>query len=64
MDSNNLRNIKRIIPSDPNNKISLLLDYTDRPGQSIADPWYTGDFDLTYDDIMEGIDGFLKHLGY
>ncbi len=64
MDSNNLRNIKRIIPNDPKGKVSLLLDYTNRPGQSITDPWYTGDFDLTYDDIMEGLEGFLKHLGY
>ena len=64
MDTSNMRNIKHIIPNDPNHKMSLLLDYTTRHGQSIADPWYTGDFDLTYDDIMDGLEGFLKHLGY
>lgn len=64
MDSNNLRNIDRIIGSDSLGKVSLLLDYAGRNGQSIADPWYTGDFDITYDDIMAGLKGLLKHLGY
>lgn len=64
MDRNNLRNIDRIIGSDDLHKVSLLLDYAGRSGQSIADPWYTGDFDLTYDDIKAGLDGFLKYLGY
>lgn len=64
MDSNNLRNINRIIGSDSMGKVSLLLDYAGRKGQSIADPWYTGDFDLTYDDIRAGLDSFLKYLGY
>lgn len=41
MDEMNLRNIMRILRSDPENKVHLLLDYTDRPG-AIADPWYTG----------------------
>lgn len=62
MDSNNIFNIKRIICSDDKNKVSLLLDYTDRKGQSIADPWYTGDFDLTYKDIKYGLDGLIKYL--
>ena len=64
MDRNNLRNIDRIIGSDEYNKVSLLLDFAGRNGQSIADPWYTGDFDITYDDIKEGLDGFLEYLGY
>lgn len=64
MDSNNLRNIDRIIGSDRLGKVSLLLDYAGCKGQSIADPWYTGDFDVTYDDIMAGLKGLLKHLGY
>lgn len=64
MDSNNLRNVDRIIGSDSLGKVSLLLDYAGRNGQSIADPWYTGDFDITYDDIMAGLKGLLKHLGY
>ena len=62
MDSNNLRNIERIIGSDDKHKVSLLLDYAGRRGQSIADPWYTGDFDLTYDDIKAGLDGLMRQL--
>ena len=64
MDRNNLRNIDRIIGSDKYKKVSLLLDFAGRNGQSIADPWYTGDFDITYDDIKQGLDGFLEYLGY
>ena len=64
MDRNNLRNIDRIIGSDEYNKVSLLLDFAGRNRQSIADPWYTGDFDITYDDIKQGLDGFLEYLGY
>lgn len=63
MDSNNLRNIERLIGRDEAHKVSLLLDYTQRRGQSIADPWYTGDFDRTYEDIKEGLAGLLRHLG-
>ena len=57
----NLRNLQRIIKDDPKRKIYRLLDFCDRP-RDIADPWYTGNFDITYDDIMEGLEGFLKHL--
>ena len=64
MDSNNVRNLRRIIGSDPEGKVSMLLDYTSRPGASIADPWYTGNFDITYDDIVEGCEGFLEYLRY
>lgn len=64
MDSNNLRNLQRLLGNDTEGKIHLLLDYTPRAGQSITDPWYTGDFDITYDDIMEGLEGLLRHLGY
>lgn len=64
MDSNNLRNLQRLLGKDMEGKIHLLLDYTPRIGQSIADPWYTGDFDVTYDDIMEGLNGLLAYLGY
>lgn len=62
MDRNNLRNIDRIIGSDYLHKVSLLLDFTNRKGESIADPWYTGDFDITYNDIVEGLEGFLRYL--
>ena len=61
MDSSNLR---RVIGEDTQDKVHLLLDYTGRKGASIADPWYTGDFEVTYKDIMEGLDGLLKYLKY
>ena len=61
MERYNLRNINRIIGSDTDAKVHLLLDYTNRPGD-IADPWYTGNFDETYDDIVEGLEGFLSYL--
>ena len=63
MDSNNVRNLERIIGADVDNKVNMLLDYAGRQGQSIADPWYTGDFGRTYKDIEEGLVGFLEHLG-
>ncbi len=62
MDTNNVRNLMRIIGSDPDGKVFKLLDFTDRQGQSIADPWYTGNFDETYDDVVEGGLGFLEYL--
>ncbi len=61
MDEANIRNIKRIVGEDVNNKISKLLDYSDNP-RDIADPWYTGNFELTYNDIIEGCNGLLKYL--
>lgn len=61
MDANNRRNILRIIKEDPEHKIYGLLDFSDRP-RDIADPWYTGNFDVTYDDIVEGCEAFLEHL--
>lgn len=64
MDSLNLRNLARIIGSDKDNKVSLLLDYAGRKGQSIADPWYTGNFAETYADVTEGCEGLLEYLGY
>lgn len=62
MDSNNVRNLNRIIGSDPDGKVYKLLDFTGRPGASIADPWYTGNFDETYRDVLEGCEGFLKKI--
>ena len=61
MDGNNIRNIGRIFGSDPDSKVHKMMDFTDRKGD-VADPWYTGDFDVTYDDIMEGLEAFLEHL--
>ena len=63
MDRLNLRNMARFVGDDPDKKVSLLMEYTGRPGD-VADPWYTGDFDITYDDIMEGLAGLLQQLGY
>ena len=61
MERYNIQNIMRIIGSDPEHKVQRLLDYTDRPGD-IADPWYTGNFDETFDDVMEGCQAFLGYL--
>ena len=58
MDSANLRNMHRICGGDPKEKLSLLLDWTSRPG-SVADPWYTGDFEATWQDVSEGCRGLL-----
>ena len=61
MDSYNLRNMRRIAGGDPKGKITLLMDYTGRPGD-VADPWYTGDFEATWRDVSEGCEGLLKEL--
>jgi len=58
MDSWNIRNMNRICGGDPNAKIVMLMDYTDRPGD-VADPWYTGDFEATWRDVLEGCLGLL-----
>jgi len=61
MDQRNIINMKRIVGSDPDNKIRLLLDFTSSP-RDIADPWYTGNFDQTYKDIYEGCQAFLDYI--
>ncbi len=61
MDSYNLRNMKRMLGADNDNKIHLLLDFTQRP-RDIADPWYTGNFDKTYDDIVEGCTALINKI--
>ena len=61
MDNFNIRNMLRILKSDPENKVRMLLDFTDRPGE-VADPWYSGDFEATWRDVNEGCDGILKSL--
>lgn len=62
-DTINVRYTLKIVGADPEDKIKLVLDYTDRPGDSIADPWYTGNFSATWNDVVEGCEGFLKYLG-
>jgi Protein-tyrosine-phosphatase len=61
MDHNNLRNMKRLIGEDKDHKISLLMDYTIRPGD-VADPWYTGDFEATWRDVLEGCQGLMGSI--
>lgn len=61
MDGMNYRNIMRIIGSDPENKVSLLLEHAGS-SRDIADPWYTGNFDQTFDDVLEGCEALLKEL--
>lgn len=61
MEESNIRNILRIVKNDNENKIFRLLDFSNNP-RDIADPWYTGNFDKTYDDILEGCKGLLEHI--
>ena len=61
MDEWNMRNMNRIAGGDPEGKLHLLLDFTDRPGD-VADPWYTRNFEVTYRDIMDGCEGLLRYL--
>jgi protein-tyrosine phosphatase len=61
MDAENIRGMMRILGSDPEGKVHRLLDWTDAP-RDIADPWYTGDFDATYDDVLRGVEALLSQL--
>jgi len=61
MDRENVRNMHRILGGDPEGKIRMLMDYTARPGD-VADPWYTGNFDVTYRDIAEGCAALLEKI--
>ena len=61
MDKANLRSMTRICGGDPEGKLHLLMDYASRPGE-VADPWYTGDFETTYRDVLEGCRGLLDSL--
>ncbi len=61
MDTWNIRNMTRICGGDPEGKIQMLLDFTNRPGD-VADPWYTGNFEATWRDVLEGCTCLLKLL--
>ena len=61
MDDWNMRNMNRIAGGDPDGKLYLLMDFTDRPGE-VADPWYTRNFEVTYRDVMDGCEGLLAYL--
>ena len=67
MDAENLQGIKRIIGTDLQKKVHLLLEYCGEPWTEVADPWYTGDFEATYNDVVRGCGALLaqqsdKHL--
>ena len=59
MDASNLRSMERIIPEDPQGKIHLLMSYTG-VGRDVADPWYTGDFEEAFQDILAGCEAMLE----
>ena len=61
MDRYNLRNMQRFVGNDEKNKVSLMMDYTDRRGD-VVDPWYTGDFDTAWNDILDGCIGLYAAL--
>ena len=61
MDSYNRRNALRIFGDDPQGKVSMMMDYTDRGGD-VADPWYTGDFEATYRDVSDGCEGLFTSI--
>lgn len=61
MDGNNLRNLRRMFGGENLENVSLMMDYTSRPGD-VADPWYTGNFDVTYRDIADGCTCLLRKL--
>ena len=70
MDKENEWGIRRIIRNDPDNKIHLMLEYAEDPeyksrnglARDVADPWYTHDFEKTYNDLYQGCKGLLKHI--
>ena len=61
MDASNLRLLKRIIPDDLEGKIHLMMSYTGI-GRDVADPWYTGDFETTFQDLLEACEAMLSLL--
>lgn len=61
MEEYNIKNILKIVGEDREGKVCRLLDFSDNP-RDIADPWYTHNFDVTYDDIVEGCEAFLQRL--
>ena len=61
MDTANIRNMNRIAGGDPDGKIYKMLSFAGS-GRDVADPWYTGDFDATYEDVLAGCEGFLEYL--
>ncbi|WP_373166117.1 low molecular weight protein-tyrosine-phosphatase [Agathobaculum sp. Marseille-P7918] len=62
MDQANIRNMQRICKGDPDEKMHLLMDYTEHSGREVADPWYTRDFEATWRDIEDGCNGLLQKI--
>ena len=63
MDSANIRNMTHICEGDPEDKIKLLLNYAGL-NRDVADPWYTGDFEATWNDVTKGCKALLESLNY
>ncbi len=61
MDSSNIRLLRRIIPDDPEGKVHLMMSYTGM-GRDVSDPWYTGDFETTFQDILEACEAMLGQI--
>ena len=61
MDRSNLRLLRHIIPDDPAGKVSLMMSWTGE-ARDVADPWYTGDFEMSYRDILAGCEALLRTL--
>lgn len=61
MDKYNVRNLNRMLGGDPENKISLLLEHAGR-NDEVADPWYTGNFEVTWKDVLEGCTALIEEL--
>ena len=61
MDNSNISNLKKMFSNAPDDKFSMLMSYTSRPGE-VADPWYTRDFEATWKDVIEGCNALLKHI--
>ena len=61
MDTANMRNLNRMLKGDPEGKVHKFLAFAGS-GRDIADPWYTGDFTATYEDVLEGCEGFIDYL--
>ena len=61
MEKSNLGGITRIIGRDPKGKVVRLLDFSDKP-RDIADPWFTGNFDKTYEDVKDGCESLLMEI--
>ena len=62
MDKANLRNMYRICGGDFDDKMHLLMEFAGCPDAEVADPWYTGDFEATWQDVLDGCTGLLDFL--